>query len=54
MKRDTVSHVDTELLEAIANLEPILHPEEIELIRPQLDAYKSPAQRWKERKDARQ
>ena len=54
MKRDTVSQIDPEMMEAIAALEPILHPDEIALVKPQLDAYKSPAQRWKERKSARQ
>ena len=54
MKRDTISQMDSEMMEAIAVLEPILHPEEIALVKPQLDAHKSPAQRWKERKNARQ
>lgn len=38
---------DGALLDALVALEPILHPDELAKISDDLDAYKSPAERWR-------
>lgn len=59
MKSVAVSQVtereedERSMLDALVILEPILHPEDLEKIKPALDQHKSPAERWRWRREQR-